>query len=63
MKQVFSVPYYSVLKNTLLVYKYVFAAGILVGKTSKIITITKIRSFSGMVIIAICSNITCNLLR
>lgn len=45
MKQVFSVPYYSVLKNTLLVYKNVFKAGKLVGKTSKIITNTKVRTF------------------
>lgn len=45
MKQVFSVPYYSVLRNTLLVYKYVFKAGILVGKTNKIITNTKVRTF------------------
>lgn len=45
MKQILSVPCCSVLKNTQLVYKYVFKAGILMGKTSKIITITKVRKF------------------
>lgn len=45
MKQIFSVPYYSVLRKFQLVYKYIFKVGILMGKIGKIITITKVRKF------------------
>lgn len=47
MKQIFSVPYYSILKYFQLVYKYGLRVGIILEKTNEIITITKVRDFFG----------------